>query len=140
MKKAKQSPGNAEVPHTFEELVREFPPRAIGDGVAYDNTLAVMDRLLRVRRLNSQQAEYLETLSQLVEAYEADESPVPDDAAPIDAMMALMEEHGMTATGLGELLGDRALGGKILRRERELSKAHIRRLAEHFGVSPVVFF
>lgn len=37
-----------------------------------------------------------------------------------------------------ELLGDRGLGHRILAGERELSKTHIRILAEHFAPNPAV--
>jgi antitoxin component HigA of HigAB toxin-antitoxin module len=40
----------------------------------------------------------------------------------------------MTASDLGELLGNRSLGSKVLRGERELSKTHLRILAERFKV------
>lgn len=42
--------------------------------------------------------------------------------------------------GLGRVLGDRALGSKVLRGERELSKAAMVRLGEFFHVRPALFF
>ena len=45
----------------------------------------------------------------------------------------------MTASALGGLLGNRSIGSKLLRGERELSKAHIRRLCERFKVSADLF-
>ena len=51
-----------------------------------------------------------------------------------------MEQSGINGSRLGELLGgNRSLGEKILRGERELSKAYIRTLAAHFKVSPGLF-
>lgn len=54
------------------------------------------------------------------------------------ALRFLLESHGMSASDLGRLLGDRALGTRILNGKRELSKAHIKTLAAHFQVSPAV--
>jgi antitoxin component HigA of HigAB toxin-antitoxin module len=51
-----------------------------------------------------------------------------------------MERSGMSSSGLGRLLGDRALGSRILRGERKLSKEHIRRLCDRFHVSADLFF
>ena len=51
----------------------------------------------------------------------------------------LMEESGMTQADLGRLLGNRALASLILGRHRELSKTHIRKLADHFKVSAALF-
>jgi hypothetical protein len=39
----------------------------------------------------------------------------------------------------GRLLGQRALGAKILNRQRGLSVNHIKTLAKHFAVSPALF-
>jgi antitoxin component HigA of HigAB toxin-antitoxin module len=36
-------------------------------------------------------------------------------------------------------LGNRALASLILRGQRQLSKSHIRKLADHFKVSPALF-
>jgi antitoxin component HigA of HigAB toxin-antitoxin module len=53
----------------------------------------------------------------------------------------LIDLHQMNGSQLGQLLGrNRSLGGKILRGERQLSKAHIRVLVERFKVSPALFF
>ena len=51
----------------------------------------------------------------------------------------LMEEHGMSASELGRLLCERSLGVKILKRHRELSKSHIRKLADYFKLSADLF-
>jgi antitoxin component HigA of HigAB toxin-antitoxin module len=52
----------------------------------------------------------------------------------------MLKEQGMGGSDLGRLLGNRPLGSAILRGERQLSKAHIRILAEHFKVSTDLFF
>jgi antitoxin component HigA of HigAB toxin-antitoxin module len=45
-----------------------------------------------------------------------------------------MRESGMNASGLGKLLGDRALGYRVLKGERNLSKTHIKILSDYFKV------
>ena len=55
---------------------------------------------------------------------------------PVELIRSLMEEHGMSESDLGRLLGDRSLGHRILSGERELSKVHIRVLANHFSLNP----
>ena len=49
-----------------------MPPQAVQDEVQYANTLEVIDRLMAVAKLTKGQALYLETLVQLVQAYEAE--------------------------------------------------------------------
>ena len=45
---------------------------------------------------------------------------------PVELIRSLMDEHSMSESDLGRLLGDRSLGHRILSGQRELSKAHIR--------------
>jgi HTH-type transcriptional regulator/antitoxin HigA len=50
-----------------------------------------------------------------------------------------MEARDMRPSDLGRLIGSKANATLILKGQRELSKAHIRKLAEFFHVSPAVF-
>jgi len=50
-----------------------------------------------------------------------------------------MEQHALTASDPGRILGQRELGSKILRGDRELSKTHIRALADYFHVNAGMF-
>ena len=61
------------------------------------------------------------------------------ERARVRRLRFLVEENGLTGRELGRILGDETLGNRVLRGERELSKAHIRKLADHFGVSPALF-
>jgi len=50
-----------------------------------------------------------------------------------------MRGSGLPASDLGRLLDSRTLGAAILNGRRALSKAHIKKLAEHFRVEPGLF-
>ena len=116
-----------------------LPPRPIRDDVDLANATEIIDRLAGFA-LNADQEDYLEALSTFVEAYEAQRFPMDDSRiTPLDALKAPLGEHGMTASDLGRLLGYRTLGAAILAGRRDLSKAHIKKLAEHFKVEPGVF-
>ncbi len=92
-----------------------------------------------LRRPSKGQQQYLETLSVLVEAYENDQHALDRGQSPLEILKHLLDSKSMNASQLGELLGNRSLGSKILRGERGLSKGHIRTLAKRFTVSPAVF-
>ena len=62
-----------------------------------------------------------------------------DDIEPIAILRSLMDSHGMSASDLGRLLGNRSLGAAILRGDRHLSKANIMKLSQHFAVGPQLF-
>jgi len=127
------------IPSRFTELVAMMPPRAIHDEVQYRNVLEVIDAVLARPKLTKGQTEYVETWAVLVEAYEQEHHGIDDDATPIEALRYLLEQAGMSASDLGRLLGNRSLGSAILTGQRELSKAHIRTLADHFKVEPGLF-
>jgi HTH-type transcriptional regulator/antitoxin HigA len=108
----------------------------------YDRAAAVLDELA-IRRegsLTRGEQDYLDTLTMLVEAYDCQHYEMPAEKGdPLTMLKYVMQESGMSQADLGRLLGNRALASLILRGRRELSKTHIRKLAEHFKVAPGLF-
>lgn len=131
----------ARLPRRFDELVRLLPPRAIADEVQCGEFREMADRLMAAGRLTRDQRDYLETLVQLVLAYEAEHHAIAtENLGGLDSLRHLMGEHGMNASALARLLGVHvSMGSKILKGERSLTVGHVKTLAAHFGVSPVLF-
>jgi HTH-type transcriptional regulator / antitoxin HigA len=129
------------LPGRFEELVRAMPPQAIMDDVQYENTLEIIDRLMAEGKLTKGQALYLQTLVQLVAAYEAEHHAIDtSDLSGLDSLKHLLKESGMNASDLARLLGVHAtMGSKILRGQRALTVDHLRKLSARFKVSPRLF-
>lgn len=129
------------LPGRFEDLMHLLPPRAIADEVQYENTLEMIDRLMRSGRLTKGQALYLETLVQLVEAYESSHHAIEvNDLSGIDALKHLLGENGMNASDLARLLGLHVShGSKILKGDRSLTLDHLKILSDRFRVSPGLF-
>ena len=114
-----------------------FPVRTEED---YARAIALLDDLVPLDRPSAAERDFIDIMLPVVEAYESrhhrfEAAPL----APLDLLRSLMEDQGMNASDLGRLLGARSLGGAILRGERELSKTHIRILAERFKMNPAVF-
>lgn len=132
---------NPKLPGRFEDLVAIMPPQAIMDDVHYENTVEMIDRLMGSGRLTKGQELYLETLVQLVQAYEAKHHAIDTaDLSGIDALRHLLAEHGMSGTDLARLLGIHpSMGSKILKGDRSLTVEHLRTLAERFKVRPELF-
>lgn len=138
MPRVKGHPGK--LPASFAALVRLMPPQAIYDEVGYANTQEMIDRLTFLPKLTAGQCEYLETLTILFEAYENEREQIETShPSPIEMLRFLLESNGMNGSDLGRLLGNRELGPKILIGSRQLSKAHIRRLADRFKVAAGMF-
>jgi HTH-type transcriptional regulator / antitoxin HigA len=129
-----------DIPGRFTDLVALLPPHVIRDETDYDAVIDFLDKLLARPKQTKGQLTFFETWSVLVAAYEAEHHALDDAAiSGLDALKHLLTENQMTASDLGELLGNRSLGSKILRGERELSKAHLRILADRFKVEPGLF-
>lgn len=127
------------LPGHFEELVRLMPPQAIMDDVHYENTIEMIDRLMASGKLTKGQESYLETLVQLVQAYEASHHAI-EAPRGIDALKHVLQEHSMNASGLARLLGVHAsMGSKILKGERALTVDHLKLLAAKFKVRADTF-
>jgi len=125
-----------EIPDSYAQLVDLFMPRPLHDDVDYRNALAMLDAMAGFE-MNSDQADYFEAIATFVEKYESEHHAIDGTKmTPVELLRSLMDEHGMTESDLGRRLGDRSLGHRILNGERELSKAHIRILAEHFSLNP----
>lgn len=128
------------LPGRFNDLMAMLQPRVIGDETDYDNAIEMIDRLTSIPTLTKGQGEYLETLSVLVEDYERGRYAIDTShITPREILGYLCEQNDMTASALGRLLGNRSIGSKLLRGERELSKAHIRTLCDRFKVSADLF-
>jgi len=125
----------------FEQLVEMMPPQAIRNDAQNRRTLDMIDRLMSRSKLTRGQALYLETLVQLVQAYEAEHHRIDtSDLRGIDSLRHLLAENGMNASDLARLLGVHAsMGSKILKGERSLTVEHVRKLAARFKVRPELF-
>jgi HTH-type transcriptional regulator / antitoxin HigA len=127
------------LPRTYAGLVALLPPRPIHDDIDLRNAFEMIDRLAGFH-LSKDQEDYLEALSTFVEAYERERFPMHESSVtPLAALRFLLGEHGLGASDLGRLLGNRTLGAAILSGRRGLSKAHVKKLAEHFKVDPGLF-
>jgi len=122
----------------FIALVRAFPLVPINTEKGLDRAIAVVDGLLDKERTAEEEA-YLEVLSGLVEQYEDNAYPIQpaNDAA---ALADLLESRGMSqAKAARELDIAESTISSVLSGERKLTRAHIGKLATHFGVSPEIF-
>ncbi len=83
---------------------------------------------------DSPEADRLEVLSTLVEAYEERHYPIPAPD-PVEAIQYYMESRGLSQKDLEPYVGDRAKVKEVLSRKRPLSIAMIRRLNKGLGIS-----
>lgn len=118
---------------------RVWPLRNEAD---YYQTMEIVDKLAAKgeEQLTPLERDRLEVISVLIEKYEDEHHDIkPLEMSPIDFLKLLMRESGMSAPELGKLLGDRALGYRVLKGEKNLSKSHIKILSDYFKVDASSF-
>lgn len=129
------------LPGRFEDLVRMVPPHAIADDIDLKNTIDLIDRLMANGTMTKGQTLYLETLVQLVQAYEASHHAISTaGVSGLDSLQHLLNENGMNASDLAQLLGVHAsISSKILKGDRSLTIEHLKILSARFKVNASVF-
>jgi antitoxin component HigA of HigAB toxin-antitoxin module len=91
-----------------------------------------------VRRAGPEETALHSLLATLVKEYDDRAYPLPP-GDPVRMLQFLMDQRGLRAADLTPIFGARSIASLVLNRKRELSKAHIRKLAEFFHVSAAVF-
>ena len=129
------------LPGRFDDLAAILPPRAILDEPQHETMVAMIDRLMASGQLTKGQAHYLETLVQLVQAYESAYHAIDvSDLRGIDSLRHLLEQNEISASDLARLLGLHvSMGSKILNGDRALTIEHLQKLSVRFKVSPTLF-
>ena len=98
----------------------------------YDAALAEIERLWDSKE-GSSEADRLDVLVTLVEAYEAKHWPV-DPPDPIEAIKFRMEQQGLEPKDLVPILGQRSRVYEVLNRRRALSMAMAYRLHTELNI------
>jgi HTH-type transcriptional regulator/antitoxin HigA len=126
----------------YFELINRFPLVPIRDNRHLKQAQKMIDELSIIDedQLTQGQAAYLAVISDLTLAYE---SPaiidLTRDLTGLDFLKHLMQEHDLTASDVGRIIGQRELGPKLLRGDRQISKEHAKQLGKHFGIPSEIF-
>ena len=129
----------ARIPLDYMALVAMFPPRPIHDSVDYSNTLEIV-MAMAGHQLTRDQNDYLAILSEMILQYDREHDQPRKRGTPLERLQYLVKEAGLSASDLGRLLGSRGMGSLFLTGKRNLSKANIRKLADHFKIRADYFF
>lgn len=125
----------------YGKLLSKVMPKPIETDAEFDHFVSVMEALSRAiaRKEASPEEKVLHSLlSTLVREYDDRVHPLPT-GDPIRILRYLMEQPGLRPVDLVPIFGARSITSLVLNGKRELSKTHIRKLAELFHVSPALF-
>ena len=113
-------------------------PRTLHDEVDLENATELVDALAG-HKLSKDQEDYLETLTELIEAYESEHHPIKKIRG-LDALKYLLLENGLNGAGLAQIIETSpSLAYKILAGTRNLTTAQIKLLAKRFCVDASLF-
>jgi HTH-type transcriptional regulator/antitoxin HigA len=123
----------------YLELVRRFPLRPLRNGADLDAAVAVIDALIDQPSLSAPEQDYLDVLSDLVEAYEAETVPMRP-VGDAELLRFLIEQKRVTqaATACGAGIAESTIS-EVLVGKRKLNRAQIAKLARYFQVEPGAF-
>jgi HTH-type transcriptional regulator / antitoxin HigA len=126
-------------PKKYGGLLAKAQPKVIENDKELSRFAEMLENLDRVQRPLTVEERTLETLlAQLIREYD-DRTEIP--SVPANEVLAfLMEQRGLKQADLLTVFGSRSVVSEVLNGKRELSKSHIRKLAEYFRLSPAVFF
>jgi HTH-type transcriptional regulator / antitoxin HigA len=123
---------------TYGRLCAKALPKVIANDEEFDRMAAQMEALSFKQDPTPEEDALVELLAKLIEDYDSTHYPLPD--IPPRAMIEfLMDQRGLKQSDLLPVFGSRGIASEVLRGKREPSKAHIRKLAEFFGVSADLF-
>ena len=132
---AKTATPYAKIPKTYAGLTARHLLRPIHDQVDAENAAEMID-LLAGHKLNAEQDDYLDLLSDLYEKWENAQFPI-NRARGTELLRLVLAERGEKAGDLAKLLGiDASLAYRLVRGERQLTAVQIRKLADHYGLDP----
>jgi HTH-type transcriptional regulator / antitoxin HigA len=127
----------------YLDLIRQFPLRKLRGDADHSDAVRMLGRLIgrKEPRLSVGEREYAEALGMFVQEYDERVHPFPrKKSTPLQALKYLMEQNDMNSNSLGKILGNKTAASFVLNGKRELSKAHIRKLADRFKVDAGLFF
>ena len=123
----------------YAALLSGALPQIIEDDAELERVTQRMEPLLDKGELRTREEEALcRLLTRLVQDYQQAHRVIPK-LSPNEALAALLEARDLRQADLLPIFGSRSRISDAVNGKREISKAHARRLAEFFSVSPELF-
>jgi HTH-type transcriptional regulator/antitoxin HigA len=128
-------------PAKYGKLLAKALPKRIETDEEFDRMVEAMEELSRAiseHKAGPEETALHDLLSMLVKEYDDRVYPLPP-VAPHKIIQHMMEQRELRQADLLPVFGSRSIASDVINGKREPSKAHIRKLAEFFHVSPALF-
>ena len=125
----------------YLNLVRQFPLRPIRNKRELDQAMKIAGHLATYDEgtLPPGEQDYLDALTVFIEDYQRRHPVDMPEMTPLVMLKHLLEEHDMSISDLGRIIGSQSNASLILSGKRAISRRVMRLLGEHFGVAPALF-
>jgi HTH-type transcriptional regulator/antitoxin HigA len=123
----------------YGKLLAKALPKVIQSEKENDRYMKTLLALEQKDTLTPQEKDLADLLTLLIEDYEEKHYQLPK-ASPLDAIIFLMDQHGLKQKDLVDVFGTPSIVSEVLSGKRDLNKEHISRLSKRFRVSPELFF
>lgn len=128
-------------PAKYGRLLAKTLPKRIENDAEFERFVETMEELSRAierGEAGCEEQTLHSLLATLIREYDERAEPLPAGNA-LQALQFLMDQRALRPVDLTPIFGARSITSLVLSGKRKLSKTHIRKLAEFFHVSPVVF-
>jgi len=139
----KENVGAVETTDDYLRMIQMFPLRKLRNDDEHAEAVKILSHLLgrKDQHLSKDEADYAEALTMFVKEYDDRAHIFPRrKSTPLQVIRYLMQQNDMNAEALGRVLGNKTAASLVLNGKRELSKSHIRKLADRFKVDAGLFF
>ncbi len=123
---------------TYSNLLSEYVPQVIETEAEYDRVLAIAEKLTFAKNCSTEEKTLYKLLVTLIEAYEAENYPMPE-SAPHEILQHLMESSGTRQADLVGVIGSSGVVSEVVNGKRAISKAQAKALGEYFQISASLF-
>lgn len=126
--------GTAAAIPDYASLLVKHPPKIIRTEAENEHFTALLEDLdARFGQLSPAEKELADLLTLLIEDFESKHYPLPK-ASPLEVLRFLMDQHSLKQRDLLDVFCNASVASEVLSGKRELSKEHIRKLANRFSV------
>lgn len=122
----------------YGEMLRRTSPKVIKTLAENRRAVALLNQLLDQGERTPEEEALVDLLAGLIDAFERTAFASPT-YTPRERLQFLLDENGMKAADIAELMGGASLVSLALSGKREISKEQARKLGERFFVPPAFF-
>jgi HTH-type transcriptional regulator/antitoxin HigA len=116
-------------------------PKPVEDDAELDRCAQALEEISiesRDREMTPEELAMSSLLTMLISEYDDRVHPLPD-VEPVEMVKFLMEQHQLRHVDVRPVFGSHRVASDILSGKRELSTAHVRKLAKYFKAPAGVF-